>query len=114
MLKIEELKIGNYLYWANNQITQVERLVKGESTGDIIINRGSNDMFTPIPLTEQWLLDFQFTGTHPKYTLGDIMIHWNDYIELYFYGQYIRRIEFVHEIQNICYWLTGEELKISP
>jgi hypothetical protein len=74
----------------------------------------------PIPLTEEWLLKFGF-----KESGRDInIIHWyngviylNSY-ELDFNGYWLRyyrgrihcKINYVHQLQNLYFALTGEEL----
>jgi hypothetical protein len=81
----------------------------------------------PIPLTEEWLLKFGFDkktpyegklfyeiGHNEMYfkvkEVGDIYNHW------YFYKwEWIltTNIQYVHQIQNLYYSLTGEELTIK-
>jgi hypothetical protein len=81
----------------------------------------------PIPLTEEWLLKLGFkqcgyemlSWKHetllPSFDLGGI--NWADFDEpdyqflTYKVGDEILRIDYVHQLQNLYFALTGEELK---
>lgn len=75
----------------------------------------------PIPLTEEWLLKFGF-----KNHLDTIWIHWSKESGLFeistrlpqgSYGLWINGtmgcFEYVHQLQNLFFALTGEELTIK-
>lgn len=113
-MKPEELRIGNLLY--SDPITKepvkVKRLEKDSTTLDIV---------EPIPLTEEWLLKFgfenvgyfKFWGT--RYFHKGICIYFEDN-EFRFYYQTNRSYtvyESIHEIQNLYFALTNNELKIK-
>lgn len=70
----------------------------------------------PIPLTEEWLLRFGFEKDRSGYRLDDInslsfsenyIVCWHDKV----LG--IKQIEYVHQLQNLYFTLTGEELTIK-
>ena len=86
----------------------------------------------PIPLTEEWLLRFGFTKGNVCYKRGYSM----DILKTDFYlrpsysgGFYwgfnisdekmdcelndVRAIEYIHQLQNLIFAITGEELKIN-
>lgn len=78
----------------------------------------------PIPLTEEWLLKmgFQYNGNVLILKLKDVVFDegncieyfkGKDYTEIKFgyYGN--SHIKFVHQLQNLYYSLTGEELTIN-
>jgi hypothetical protein len=83
-------------------------------------------VFKPIPLTEEWLLKFGFIGKYKS-----VHTHWNykgfgieqksdedDFggsipIEQVFYYEYRYDIEHVHQLQNLYFALTGEELTLN-
>jgi hypothetical protein len=75
--------------------------------------------FKPIPLTEEWLLKFGFGKTEwDNFNSYRLMIGNNDYtIVLYSDGNcevgdiITCKIEYVHQLQNLYFALTGEELK---
>jgi hypothetical protein len=73
----------------------------------------------PIPLTEEWLLKF---GFKKNYKLGlyykgghAIDIHREGNAEFYTgeYGGWFVFIEHVHQLQNLYFALTGEELVLT-
>ena len=93
------------------------------------------DYFEPIPLTEEWLLKFGFKCVHIKnihYTVNDpngvaelhkisifptVNNQWHIAFsdELNGYKDYIptTKISHVHQLQNLYFALTGEELTIK-
>src|SRR5690606_20187688 len=107
----------------------------GLSEYSIWIEDGYNkeyDSFEPIPLTEEWLLKFGFK----KDTKGSVSIQFNygvnpitkDYMmqliwlktipdyeleECPFYKNGHFKIKHVHQLQNLYFSLTGEELKLK-
>jgi hypothetical protein len=78
--------------------------------------------FTPIPLTEEWLMRMGFEKRENGWNKLDIC---DEFCDLYYEylsgvhlcvgGQHIclPHIKFVHQIQNIYHALTGEELEIK-
>lgn len=118
-MDVRELRIGNYIdsiYFDNitHKVVEIRDCVvytekyKGISFPSI----------KPIPLTEEWLIKFGFKKVedggfkHPN-------IHFilygceGEYSFCTVEGYDINdRIKFVNQLQNLCYALTGEELKI--
>lgn len=116
-MKANELRIGNYVYFNNEDIHQIN----GYDIHDIDTDP-LEDSFTPIPLTEDWLLKFGLSEMHyQEYILTD------NYWGVYFYyddvnGNWtvntnheykLTEIKYVHQLQNLYFALTGEELKIK-
>jgi hypothetical protein len=108
-MEANELRIGNYVYTGN--------LVVKSYSADGLYNltrniEDDNSKITPIPLTEEWLLNFGLSknnGYPYKFLNGFIKIR-NGF---YFYKYYHLDIElkYVHQLQNLYFALTGEELK---
>jgi hypothetical protein len=72
---------------------------------------GNWDRIKPIPLTEEWLLKFGFDGWDlGKYTL--IRTNGNFFITGH-KGPIAQNIFFVHQLQNLYFALTNEELTIK-
>ena len=79
------------------------------------------EFLKPIPLTEQWLLDFGFE-INPSFK-NNVYVYVKinrDPIELYYNDGWCStnpdfdwKIKYVHELQNVFYWLTKEELTIK-
>ena len=120
-MKANELRIGNYV-----EVFVSFCLIKEEQVIDIMcdsINTKSHENMTfdyiePIPLTEDWLLKFGFkmiskhqfrkgiwgcdlrTKSFFKYMANDKINH-------------IADCEYVNQLQNLYFALTGEELKYN-
>lgn len=130
MIKTEELRIGN-LFWDAQKTVQVaytihETVVNESWTGPLPDGKyklnpgyGEDDM-EPIPITPEWLKRLGFEkGYKGVYTCDKLDIEptkdgyqpvtmgHDDYVE---YGL---SIHYVHELQNLYFALTGEELTIK-
>lgn len=135
-MKENELRIGNWINVGGelNQFTIADFC-------DIFDNGNKwfKDLFKPIPLTEEWLLKFGFEEietlhTHWKSDKGFFLNGYVIFMEKnlgaiigeksndYFYNhsyQYrngigiIKEIKYLHELQNLYFALTGEELEIK-
>jgi hypothetical protein len=110
-MKASELRLGN-LVMDGKDIEQVNaRMI------DMLVKIEAD--FDPIPLTEEWLLKFGFKKTEwDNFNSYRLMIGNNDYtIVLYSDGNcevgdiITCKIEYVHQLQNLYFALTGEELK---
>ena len=118
-LKIEELRIGNYVQ-INNNIKKVvcidydEITVKDSDLDEIY----SIIKVEKIKLTEEWLLKFGFEYTYeiedafPFYRLARFMC--NEQLQPTDAGFKIAYIDikYVHQLQNLYFALTGMELKM--
>lgn len=111
MIKASELRIGNY-YKAPIEITgSIEAKINFNKERIFALSLGSMvllyefnllDLLKPIPLTEEWLkkLGFEKDGEVPKIIIiDDYQIYPN------------AKVAYVHQIQNLYFALTGEELK---
>ena len=110
-MKANELRIGNRVSMGNVYTTEVTlEIIKGAYK------------FKAIPLTEEWLLKFgvkwidetgygDIDGNYhfraKKFKNGRIDIWINSILV------YRNRIKHVHQLQNLYFALTGEELKIK-
>lgn len=127
-MKSNELRIGNYLETKTIKWNQVHAQVYHiehdrlslEYAGDPSINRNYYDVY-PIPLTEKWLLDFGFTQDQwGNFYIGENPIT-KDYLfyiktnstGVFFYRNGHHKIQYVHQLQNLYFALTGEELKLK-
>lgn len=129
-MKANELRIGNLIQWEDdsNNIVKVatiggkgkpwvryDELDPKEPSGVARLFE-----FIPIPLTKEWLLKLgfgDFNGYFARYwgKNGFEIIVWNNYYKKYFFelakGRTIL-IDYVHQLQNLYFALTGEELKL--
>ena len=81
------------------------------------------DYFVPIPLTEEWLLKFGFEKMGDKFSLKNkkagvfrfVKISGNIIVGELEHGRnsISEFIKYVHQLQNLYFALTGEELNVS-
>jgi hypothetical protein len=104
-MKNTEIRIGNIIN-RNGLIVAVDE----QTFWDM---KKNPEQYNPIPLTEEWLLNFGFIKNSTSWTNWQkptgvkeirVSIH-NKYL---FYNG--RMIEFIHQLQNLYFALTGEEL----
>jgi len=127
----KELRIGNYLNWIRYKplLMQVEmvnihtKIECSDNNGIGAIEWAKDNMFKPIPLTEEWLVKFGFKFD-VGYHLGDlkkIRIDYYDDSNIWNIAQMIGsmpmyidvKIQYVHQLQNIYFALTGNELTLK-
>jgi hypothetical protein len=127
-MKANSLRIGN-LVSQNGFYGYVYSIESAEPRNDIrfsdkdIITLFDNGMtyvpideIEPIPLTEEWLIKFGFNKVCSMY------IRISDINEMEFFDNIItfkdwfckleKKIQYVHQLQNLYFALTGEELKL--
>lgn len=127
-MKANELRIGNYVYadWvdAGRKLEINYGVHYGTETMVMDVTPAGYGIalsfVEPIPLTEDWLLKSGFKKSKHWYTLGGIAIstdmNWltqkvdGMYVE--FYNQF-KCPKYVHQLQNLYFALTGEELTIK-
>lgn len=120
-LTATELRIGNWIHTGEFHIEghQGEYQMKDNWFGYA-------NMFNPIPLTDEWLKKFGFFSKYKHCN-----VRWNILgfdiqqisdedddgnkipQEQIFYYQYMYEIKYVHQLQNLYFALTGEELTIN-
>lgn len=116
-MKASELRIGNFvksidIEYVVSQI-DVHGNIKGVE-GDTSFNIDKTT--EPIPLTEEWLLKFGFQKNGCYYISEETNIEFyltNGKLYCELYGETIFNIENVHQLQNLYFALTGEELTIK-
>ena len=126
MIKHTELRCGNKVHISGKEDPN-ERLVAtvGEihyfgSTLECDFGEGEEDCdidhedLIPIPLSEEWLIRAGFE----KYSDKEFYIYTSKENEVRFYksdsdwnlAYFITETRYVHQLQNLYFWLTGEEL----
>ena len=118
-MKANELKIGS-LVEACGVVCQVHSITENafycrptEKSDYKKISAVAKYDFQPIPLTEEWLLKF---GFERKIGWDDLIYYAKNNVDLYeFLSGYEYcdfHIKHVHQLQNLYFALTGEELKL--
>ena len=135
MVKVNELRVGN-LFQSMGMIQTVFEIldntdrgrIKQEGYENLIIPIENKNQYKPIeihgiPLAENWLVEFNISKNNPNgyYVLnGNIYIGINPKDHLN-YGQvyllqtnetllYVVTINYIHQLQNLYFALTGQEL----
>lgn len=139
-MKAEELRLGNYVYYLEYDFYEDNVFATGEKSVDTIDLNSLHEIFfgndnllkgvyEPIPLTEEWLLNLGFEKYDstwfrkmemPSITKETIDIRINvitkctcvfgdEFLEPAFF----KECENVHQLQNLYFALTGEELEIK-
>lgn len=109
-LKPQDLRIGNL--FNPSQPVQVEAWM---------LLPESNVVFEPIPLTEEWLEKFGFEYDQITFQKSLLMIsfssNWDKstiWINSFAFGKIERHdVIYVHQLQNLFFALTGEELTLT-
>lgn len=121
-MKANELRIGNTVHVPQTKqdatISVIHEHLGVCVNNNILVVLSFNDI-EPIPLTEEWLLKFGFNndGEDPwEISIGRYDDRaWN----VYLMGKHceklghIRRLSSVHQLQNLYFALTGQELEIK-
>lgn len=119
MIDLRELRLGN---WVKTDYSNEPVLEKQLDAGDLCwaFNVENGDHLEPIPISPEWLErcglikdmwgDYRLTDCFKlrKYQPNGYCVFATDDNETV-----IRIIEHVHTLQNIFYFLTGEELQIK-
>jgi hypothetical protein len=117
-MKANELRIGNFVYDIHRGIVVDVHLNVLRS-----IKTNKTCLYQPIPLTEDWLLKFGFellcrkspdgykdtifSMQKPYWTLMQLDKGWG---VQFWQGN---KLEYVHQLQNLYFALTGEELEMK-
>ena len=112
-----ELRLGNYLnYWKQNKSVKITGvLIAGLYADGYCYGKGALSFFQfkPIPITEEWLLDFDFQYDTITYSKNELMCSENFTFWYKYFGEQgriLHKIKYVHQLQNLYFALTGEEL----
>ena len=135
-MEINQLRIGNWVkpkYSSGIESNEGTVFCINGYLVSVSTNKNLYDihLIDPIKLTDEWFLKFgfdliddQYYSKHTQCGIGGLGITKKDYRPLVLvvderqydgvYRQVIgKQIEYVHELQNLYFALTGEELKIE-
>lgn len=118
-MKANELRIGNFLQGKDGKLAVVCEIYEEEykAYSGMITKLPT----TPIPLTEKWLIDFGFSGQPCDYAKDKLIVCLKDSDSFHtkgrtYYNSWVileKQPKYVHQLQNLYFALTGEELKIK-
>jgi hypothetical protein len=109
-MKTTDLRIGN-LVLSKGVPVQIEEIMW--ETVRYCFGEFPIDYVEPIPLTEEWLLKFGFVSNpyEDRYEKGTIHIECDKTKgATYLWVENMPHIKYVHQLQNLYFALTGEEL----
>ena len=127
MIKSNELRIGNYITAKGaidpfeNYLTVCgleEKLITTKyfshegQCWQIIRNK---DNYIGIPLTGEWIIKLGSENKNQLYEIYPFEFYIDDFGEclMYFKGHNLSIFNYVHELQNIYFSITGKELEIK-
>lgn len=127
-MKAEELRIGNFVEYFGKwiQIDGIKRLSSGKFSVEICEKRPSGSSWCelapidspslkPIPLTEEWLERLGFEKINEWVILDRFTLR-KTYLGVFYKNEVVNdyvRIDYIHQLQNLYYALTGAELTIK-
>lgn len=109
-MEAKELRIGNLLNH-NNGFVVGPFTVNSIHISDLEKDNAYAKEYEPIPLTEEWLIKFGFERWNDVY---NNFYHKLNGIEIENGNIYVghgNKIKYVHQLQNLYFAITGEELK---
>lgn len=127
MIKANELRINNILNYttAENDILQTTldwQDIKWISEDP----KGFNLVHEPIPLTEEWLLNFGFEKSEELFRLDKYWVEFRNFdscgmmvlfgcfqFKKIYITKSVDTIKYVHQLQNLYFALTGQELELK-
>ena len=117
-MQANELRIGNLVnYEINNSLFQGS--VSSVTKNRIVVDKTTLKYYsiTPITITEESLIKFGFTCRivegYPIYQKGMISIEFYDEGCMWLISDESNIINHIHQLQNLFFALTGEELIIK-
>jgi hypothetical protein len=114
-----QVRIGNFVYF-NEKIETVYAIrnsgvdfYRGKTKKSVIMQSYVWEVIKPIPLTEKWLIGFNFNFKELGFPELSVSHHLFGN-KFYFHIQnYAKEIFFVHELQNLYFTLTQRELTVA-
>jgi hypothetical protein len=111
-MKANELRIGNYVYDTLGKVNKIDL----EAITYIV--KEPHNQVKPIPLTEEWLLKFgateKYKSVSNRWSFGVFSLDdpedENGNLRNEFYYDSTLNVKYVHQLQNLYFALTQEEL----
>ena len=128
MINAKELRIGNLVeskitdeFDDRNEWWEVSEIYADDIHWLSKVDVKDED-FRPIPLTEEWLLKLGFEKERERYFNTFIVLRFiNNKVDVFNLGvshdeeylEFLNSINYVHQLQNLHFALTGSELTIA-
>jgi hypothetical protein len=122
-MKANELRIGNYYeYFIVDKLDSRKewwQLSKIDTTDlSYLVNNDDDEDFRPIPLTEEWLFKLGFELNGCNFELPNFRFHitkpanYDGFLFCDGCSVITEKIQYVHQLQNLYFTLTNEEIKL--
>ena len=122
-MRNNELRIGNLILFDNKPVEITGIPKTGLNFGKAGFAVSINEFFQPIPLTEEWLLKFGFkldmlnfnwNAAIGENEIGDfkLSLRYSERVGWFFQSK-CTIIKYVHQLQNLYFAITSEELKLK-
>lgn len=114
MIKANELRIGNLVHDTEGKVNKITF----QALKYLVIYDGAHQV-KPIKITEEWLVNLGFTKINSKrfqYEYEHDALSNNLYgsTGCYYMSNITPEIASVHQLQNLYFALTGQELEVKP
>jgi hypothetical protein len=116
-MNAEELRIGN---WVKLPKDKVGDELEAPITAIGIKIQSEEDCYEPIPITEEWLEKFGFVLDEGEWHIPpfEVCIKYHEITGFRFCLHnevdgtltFVRKVKYIHQLQNLYYALTGKEL----
>lgn len=118
-MKATELRIGNYIE-RHNKVHGEKDIIQVDGGTPLLAFEGMTTLkFNPIPLSEEWLLKFGFI--YNDFINGYILdfedktlLFMDNGLDLCLMNNESIDCKYVHQLQNLYFALTGEEITLKP
>jgi hypothetical protein len=113
-MKANELRIGN---WVEYELYGVKNIQQIEHTDFEFISDNELRCAKPIPLTEELLVKLWFEkSSDNNYYKGGTFTIYNRFGNFGLIGGSLswKEFKYLHQLQNLYFALTGEELTLNP
>lgn len=121
-MKINELRIGNYIQDKDGNIDEVRALAAVRGSSEKINDIPYEGYFQPIPLTEEWLIKFGLVK-NPDTSYDIVRYDIDEYQTVKLYscggasvaqeGMDAAEANYVHQLQNYHFLVIGKELTVK-
>lgn len=126
-MEAKELRQGNYVFYNDKELGEVSgTLTRMFKDNEVFINDRIDISYnetniSPIPLTEDWLVKFGYAQNKTVADMFEDETRLNIWRSPHDFNGFIadwdaltlRAIEYVHQLQNLYFALTGEELNLK-
>jgi len=112
MISTNEIRRCNILRRVSDKSIVIVRAITRDK-----VNAGGTGWIEPIPLDEQWLVKFGASKRPNGYFIGKLKFTYehnelSKFVRFHYSGK-IAYLQYVHQLQNLYYALTGQELTIK-